>query len=312
MHSCLGTSNINNIALWVHGAFTYQYAIAAVAREKVLAVVDDGVLLHSKLMNSPYDASLSVNLHDGLPLNNYVIAFLDTPENRKLLNIINTSINQDKLNQIVNIHKKWLNEIQRRLLLVVSKNKLLLTEKEQQYLSLNPNIYVSYIRDSKPISFVNSEGQPDGISIDILNEISRLTGLNFIFENDFGIEGNDLQTVSLPLNHTKATPFAGVEDRHDDLPFSALKLDIDFVKNIQQSRSSRAIVRASLYLAKLLDLTTVAEGIEDTSIWKDIRSMSNKDTLAQGYFIARPMPADQLPEWKSSWEKKITEFNLLA
>ena len=98
----------------------------------------------------------------------------------------------------------------------------------------------------------------------------------------------------------------------EDLPFSALKLDIDFVKNIQQSRSSRAIVRASLYLAKLLDLTTVAEGIEDISIWKDIRSMSNKDTLAQGYFIARPMPADQLPEWKSSWEKKITEFNLLA
>ncbi|MBJ2147399.1 EAL domain-containing response regulator [Vibrio sp. IB15] len=98
----------------------------------------------------------------------------------------------------------------------------------------------------------------------------------------------------------------------EDLPFSALKLDIDFVKNIQQSRSSRAIVRASLYLAKLLDLTTVAEGIEDISIWTDIRSMSNKDTLAQGYFIARPMPADQLPEWKSSWEKKVTEFNLLA
>ncbi|CAH6999781.1 Phosphorelay protein LuxU [Vibrio chagasii] len=193
---------------------SYQDAIAAVAREKVLAIVDDGVLLHSKLMNSPYDASLSVNLHDGLPLNNYVIALLDTPENRKLLNIINTSINQDKPNQIVNIHKKWLNEIQRRLLLVVSKNKLLLTEKEQQYLSLNPNIYVYYIRDSKPISFVNSEGQPDGISIDILNEISRLTGLNFIFENDFGIKGNDLHTVSLPLIHTKATPFAGVDDRH--------------------------------------------------------------------------------------------------
>ena len=47
-----------------------------------------------------------------------------------------------------------------------------------------------------------------------MNEISRLTGLNFIFENDFGIEGNDLHTVSLPLIHTKATPFAGVDDRH--------------------------------------------------------------------------------------------------
>ncbi|MFA0173325.1 hypothetical protein AB4424_25425, partial [Vibrio splendidus] len=85
---------------------------------------------------------------------------------------------------LVNIRKKWLNEIQRRLLLVVSKNKLLLTEKEQQFLLLNPNIYVSSTADSKPISFMNSEGKPDGISIDILSEISRLTGLNFIYDND--------------------------------------------------------------------------------------------------------------------------------
>ncbi|MEZ9597778.1 MULTISPECIES: ATP-binding protein [Vibrio] len=193
---------------------SYQTAIAAVARENALAIVDDGVLLHNKLMNSPYELFLSVNLHDGLPLNNYVIALLDTPENRKLLGIINNAINQDNSSKLVNIRKKWLNEIQRRLLLVVSKNKLLLTEKEQQFLLLNPNIYVSSTADSKPISFMNSEGKPDGISIDILSEISRLTGLNFIYDNDLDLQGNQAHPVSLPVIHTKATPSTGDDEHH--------------------------------------------------------------------------------------------------
>ncbi|MFA0502311.1 EAL domain-containing protein, partial [Vibrio sp. 10N.222.46.A1] len=97
----------------------------------------------------------------------------------------------------------------------------------------------------------------------------------------------------------------------DDLPFSALKLDIDFVKNIQSSRSSHAIVRATLYLAHLLELSTVAEGVEDHSLWMDIREISNVDTLVQGYFIARPMPARKLLEWKEDWDSKIKELNLI-
>ncbi|MFA0113277.1 ATP-binding protein [Vibrio sp. 10N.261.46.E11] len=214
-----GSSNASSVkSLLPFSSFasysSYQSAIADVAREKALAIVDDGVLLHNKLMDSPYELFLSVNLHDGLPLNNYVIALLDTPKNRKLLGVINTVISQDNSSKLVNIRKKWLNEIQRRLLLVVSKNKLLLTEKEQQFLLLNPNIYVSSATDSKPISFKNSEGKPDGISIDILNEVSRLTGLNFVYENDLDLQGNEAHHVTLPVIHTKATPSIGDDEHH--------------------------------------------------------------------------------------------------
>ncbi len=50
------------------------------------------------------------------------------------------------------------------------------------------------------------EGQPDGISIDILKiGISRHGAKLQIFENDFGIERNDLHR-NIPLIHTKRLP----------------------------------------------------------------------------------------------------------
>jgi len=44
----------------------------------------------------------------------------------------------------------------------------------------------------------------------------------------------------------------------------------------------------------------LAEGVEDRVDWDFVR-MSDCD-LAQGYFIARPMPAADLPSWIQSWD----------
>ncbi|BDU42605.1 EAL domain-containing response regulator [Vibrio nigripulchritudo] len=69
----------------------------------------------------------------------------------------------------------------------------------------------------------------------------------------------------------------------EDLPFSELKLDVDFVKNVNHNRSSRAIVEASLFLAEKLGFDTVAEGIEDQKLWATMQSLSEVNGLAQGF-----------------------------
>ena len=53
--------------------------------------------------------------------------------------------------------------------------------------------------------------------------------------------------------------------------------------------TTRAIYDASLALGKQLGMVVVAEGVEDADDW-DLVKRTGCD-LAQGYFIARPMPA---------------------
>jgi EAL domain-containing protein (putative c-di-GMP-specific phosphodiesterase class I) len=57
---------------------------------------------------------------------------------------------------------------------------------------------------------------------------------------------------------------------------------------------------ASLDLARKLKMEAVAEGVEDEADWDFLRQ-SGCD-LAQGYFIAKPMPPEDFPIWLADWE----------
>jgi EAL domain-containing protein (putative c-di-GMP-specific phosphodiesterase class I)/FixJ family two-component response regulator len=88
-----------------------------------------------------------------------------------------------------------------------------------------------------------------------------------------------------------------------DLPFNELKVDQGFVHGATSNETLRSIYNASLSLAEQLGMKSVAEGVEDQADWDFINS-STCD-LAQGYFIARPMPADELHDWIIKWEANI-------
>ena len=78
-----------------------------------------------------------------------------------------------------------------------------------------------------------------------------------------------------------------------DLAASELKLDITFITRLTSQRAQDlALVRATIQLAHTLGLRVVAEGIED-GVTLDLLTGVGCD-LAQGYFIGRPIPADQL------------------
>lgn len=91
-----------------------------------------------------------------------------------------------------------------------------------------------------------------------------------------------------------------------DLPFVELKVDRGFVHGAPDDPTLGAILTASHDLAQRLGMKTVAEGVEDLADWKWLRAYGYD--LAQGYFIAKPMPHEQLPQWLATWEKRRHEL----
>ncbi len=86
------------------------------------------------------------------------------------------------------------------------------------------------------------------------------------------------------------------------LPAQQLKIDRSFVNDLEDSEDARAVVSAVVSLAHALGLRVVAEGVE-TMGQRDILLAMDCDEL-QGFFFARPMPADSLLAW-SQGEKPV-------
>jgi len=85
------------------------------------------------------------------------------------------------------------------------------------------------------------------------------------------------------------------------LPVHELKIDQSFVTAVAGSPKNAAIVRSTILLSHELGLTVTAEGAETPA---DLSWLAqNGCDVAQGYGIARPMPAEALPGWIAMTEK---------
>lgn len=79
------------------------------------------------------------------------------------------------------------------------------------------------------------------------------------------------------------------------IPFSEMKIDRSFVMNALSDDEALAIVKITIMLGHELGMKVVAEGIENQRTWDLLLSLGCD--AAQGYFIARPMPGDELLAW---------------
>ncbi len=80
-----------------------------------------------------------------------------------------------------------------------------------------------------------------------------------------------------------------------DLPLDEVKIDRSFVKVLDASPRSAAVVRTIVALADELGLRTVAEGVEDLPTLQLVAGLGC--TMAQGYLFARPLSASGLRLW---------------
>jgi PAS domain S-box-containing protein len=84
------------------------------------------------------------------------------------------------------------------------------------------------------------------------------------------------------------------------LPAKTLKIDQTFVRDMSHDPDDLSIVKGVIGLAHAFGREVIAEGIE---LLQDGESLLRLGcVLGQGYFIARPMPAQAMPDWARNWQ----------
>ena len=79
------------------------------------------------------------------------------------------------------------------------------------------------------------------------------------------------------------------------LPVAELKIDRSFVMSLPGDRADEAIVRSTISMAHDLGISVVAEGVENGGAWEMLARFGAG--AIQGFYLARPMPADALGRW---------------
>src|SRR4051794_38833068 len=110
-----------------------------------------------------------------------------------------------------------------------------------------------------------------------LDVLTRLNGMGI------GLSVDDFGTGYSSLAYLK------------DLPVSELKIDRKFVNNMTEDGDDAFIVRSTIDLGRNLGLQVVAEGVETEAVWDQLAALGCD--VAQGYYLARPLPAEELTQW---------------
>jgi diguanylate cyclase (GGDEF)-like protein/PAS domain S-box-containing protein len=93
------------------------------------------------------------------------------------------------------------------------------------------------------------------------------------------------------------------------LPVQTLKIDYSFIRGMEDNEQDQIIVNSTIQLAHNLGLSVVAEGVETRAIYERLQDLGCDN--AQGYYVARPMPADQVGHWLSTSAWGMPEVELL-
>jgi len=113
-----------------------------------------------------------------------------------------------------------------------------------------------------------------------------LTTVNKLQEYGFEVSMDDFGSGYSSLNSLK------------DLPLDVLKLDADFFRGDDFEGRGEIVVSEAISLAKKLNMRIVAEGVEKKE-QVDFLASKNCDMI-QGFYFAKPMPADE-------YEKRMSE-----
>jgi EAL domain-containing protein (putative c-di-GMP-specific phosphodiesterase class I) len=128
----------------------------------------------------------------------------------------------------------------------------------------------------------NSLVQNIDTAVDLLNGLKKL-GLSLSID-DFGTGYSSLSYLQR-------------------FPVDVLKVDQSFVRDIEESEGSVAIVRATIAMAHSMNLGIVAEGVETRRHLEILQDMGCDQI--QGYLVSRPRPAEEItgffdPDWNLS------------
>jgi diguanylate cyclase (GGDEF)-like protein len=117
----------------------------------------------------------------------------------------------------------------------------------------------------------------------ILNDIDRVTVvLHRLREQGIRVAIDDFGSGFSALSYLR------------DLPIDEVKLDRQFISSITEDTRAAAVVRAVIDLTHELDVTVVAEGIEDAGTADWLRE--HGCDIGQGYYFGAPVAASMIPQ----------------
>ncbi len=124
----------------------------------------------------------------------------------------------------------------------------------------------------------------------ILDVVKRLDVLTQLRLKGFGLALDDFGTGTSSLLHLHR------------LPFSALKIDRSFIKEIVDSRKASVLVKSIIDLAHNLEMDVCAEGVSDARVLKMLAGYDCD--LAQGFLFSEPVAAGDIGELLKSLNLK--------
>lgn len=83
------------------------------------------------------------------------------------------------------------------------------------------------------------------------------------------------------------------------MPVTEIKVDRSFVEGAEADDTLSEILGSSTTLGRSLGLSVVAQGVETAEVLALLESLGCDEM--QGYLVARPMPAEDFPEWTRRW-----------
>ncbi|MDN3579109.1 EAL domain-containing protein [Chitinimonas viridis] len=94
------------------------------------------------------------------------------------------------------------------------------------------------------------------------------------------------------------------------LPLDSLKIDQSFVRGMLEDGDDLGIVEGVIQLAGVFDRDVVAEGVETLEHATILKKMGCR--VAQGYGIAKPMPAERFVAWCAEWEGRTEWHDMIS
>ncbi|MFG6667206.1 putative bifunctional diguanylate cyclase/phosphodiesterase [Halomonas sp. HNIBRBA4712] len=145
-----------------------------------------------------------------------------------------------------------------------------------------------------PPRFFSLEVTESGLLSDIQNARAQLARLA---EFNIAVAIDDFGTGQSSLAYIKT------------LPFSTLKIDRAFVMDLEDMEVDRHLALAITRLAHGVGCDVVAEGIETKAQADYLRSIGCE--AAQGYYYARPLPAEEFQTWCEQHSARLSSTNVL-
>jgi len=146
----------------------------------------------------------------------------------------------------------------------------------QQHLAHYPNVSPEYLE----LEVLETAALDDVIRVSGIMKACVKLGVNFSLD-DFGTGYSSLTYLR-------------------NLPARTLKIDQTFIRDMLVDPEDMAIVVGTIGLAKAFHREVIAEGVETVEHGRELIKIGCE--LAQGYGIAKPMPAEHINAWLQQWE----------